>query len=91
MISPIVIWAFIVLAGVFAIVALISGIKMMMSPEDKRLDDLIKAVNDLGQDINNTSNNKVNMELKIDAADISKMTPEQQETVIKVINNLKNK
>jgi hypothetical protein len=91
MIPPIAIWAFLGLAGVFALLSIYSGIKMIMTPKDTRLDDLIKTVNDLKWDKNNVSNNKVNLELKIDATDISKMIPEQQETIIKIINNLKDK
>jgi uncharacterized membrane protein len=88
---PILSFVFIVLGIFFGFVAIFNGIRMRCTPKDTRLDDLIKAVDSLKQDKNNISNNKVNMELKIDAADISKMTPEQQETLIKVINNLKDK
>jgi hypothetical protein len=88
---PILSIAFIGLGILFGFVATFFGIRMKCAPKDTRLDDLIKAVNNLEKDKNNTNNNKVNIELKIDAADISKMTPEQQVTVIKVINNLKDK
>lgn len=71
---PPIIWVGIIISGIFAILALYY---VITTPRDTRLDDLIKAVNNLNQpqktaDINKPS---VNIDCKINTADINKMNP----------------
>ena len=57
---PIVI-ALLVLAGIFALLALYNGIRMIFAPKDTRLDDLINAIRELKANSNIISNKSDNI------------------------------
>ena len=44
---PLLVWIGIIIAGIFCLFAIYNGIKMVNTPRDTRLDDLILAVKDL--------------------------------------------
>jgi ABC-type Fe3+-siderophore transport system permease subunit len=85
---PPIVLALLGLAFVFAIMAIISAIRMFTSPKDTRLDELITAVKELKQ---NATEPNVSIQTKIDTADISEMNVEQLKAVSDFINELTQK
>ena len=81
---------FFVLAGIGVSIALYNGIRMIIAPEDKRLDDLINAVKAL-QNAEYSNNPKITIETKIDMADIAKMNPEQIVAFRELISKMPDK
>ncbi len=92
---PIVLAAF-GLAFIFVIWALINGLKMIRTPKGKSLEEFIETINQLKPSIDKAKTNqedskpKIDIELKINTADISKMKAEQLKAFVDSITELIN-
>jgi len=84
---PTIILPFLILAGLFALMAIYNGIRMWFAPKDMRLDDLINAVKAL-RNTDGSNLPKITIDTKIDTADISSMNAEQLDKVSDIIKQL---
>ncbi|HUV75313.1 MAG TPA: hypothetical protein VMW00_01530 [Dehalococcoidales bacterium] len=84
---PTIVLPFLIAAGLFALMALYSRIRMWFAPKDTRLDDLINAVKAL-RNTDDSNIPKITIDTKIDTADISSMNAEQLDKVSDIIKQL---
>ncbi|MBA7650823.1 hypothetical protein ES703_58634 [subsurface metagenome] len=87
---PAIVLPFLILAGLFALMAIYNGIRMWFAPKDTRLDDLINAVKAL-QNTDDNNSPKITIDTKIDTADIAKMKKEQTDAINAILDRLQGK